>query len=76
MNERLRENPLRIFSARGNRGLPSYTPGEEVLLFLAAPGKLGLTAPIGLTQGKLPVTTLASGEKIITNTSLTENGTH
>lgn len=70
VNERLRENPLGIFSAAAIAGLPSYTSGEEVLLFLAAPGKLGLTAPIGLTQGKLPVTMLTSGEKTITNTSL------
>jgi hypothetical protein len=69
-DERVSENPQSIFSAAAIAGLPYYTPGEEALLFLATPGKLGLTAPIGLTQGKLPVTTLASGEKIITNTSL------
>ena len=69
-DERVSENPQSIFSAAAIAGLPSYTPGEEALLFLAAPGKLGLTAPIGLTQGKLPVATLSSGEKIITNTAL------
>lgn len=69
-DERVSENPQSIFSAAAIANLPQYTPGEEALLFLAAPGKLGLTAPIGLTQGKLPVTTLASGEKVITNTAL------
>lgn len=69
-DERVSENPQSIFSAAAIATLPRYTPGEEALLFLAAPGKFGLTAPIGLTQGKLPVTTLASGEKIITNTAL------
>jgi len=65
----LQENPRGFFAKAGIANLPNYRPGEEVLLFLAAPGKLGLTAPIGLTQGKLPVTTLTSGEKVITNTA-------
>ncbi len=69
-NDLIRENPQGIFAAAAIAGLPTYVPGEEVLLFLAAPGKLGLTAPIGLTQGKLPVSTLASGERVITNTAL------
>jgi len=51
-------------------GVPTYAPGEEVMLFLASEGKLGLTAPIGLFQGKLPVTATASGEKLITNSAL------
>jgi hypothetical protein len=69
-DERIREAPQGIFSAAAIAGLPSYSVGEEAVMFLAAPGRLGLTAPIGLTQGKLPVTTLASGEKVVTNSSL------
>jgi len=68
--EQVSENPQGVFSAAAIAGLPRYTPGEEALLFLAAPGRFGLTAPIGLAQGKLPVTTLPSGEKMITNTAL------
>lgn len=49
--------------------VPSYSPGEELLLFLASPGKLGLTAPVGLSQGKLPVKVTATGEKLIVNTA-------
>ena len=68
--KQISENSRSIFAAASIASLPNYTPGEEVLLFLAAPGKLGLTAPIGITQGKLPITTLPSGEKVITNTAL------
>lgn len=69
-DERISEAPLGIFSAAKIAGLPTYSVGEEAVVFLAAPGKLGLTTPIGLTQGKLPVTTLASGQKVVTNSSL------
>jgi len=68
----LQENPQGFAANAVIANLPNYLPGEEVLLFLAAPGKLGLTAPIGFTQGKLPVTTLTSGEKVITNTAFTK----
>lgn len=67
--DRIQENPQRVGSAIALANLPSYTIGEEALLFLAAPGKTGLTAPIGFTQGKLPISTLASGKKMITNTA-------
>lgn len=33
-------------------GLPRYQPGEHVLLFLAGTSRLGLTAPLGLGQGR------------------------
>ena len=51
-------------------GLPTYTPGENVLLFLAKPGKFGLTSPIGLQQGKWPITVGSTGKKSITNRAL------
>jgi hypothetical protein len=74
-NDRIREHPQGIFAKAALIGMPTYRPGEEVVLFLAAPGKLGLTSPIGLVQGKLPVTTLASGEKMVTNTALRKTAT-
>ena len=33
-------------------GLPRYQPGEQVVLFLAAPSRQGLSAPVGLGIGK------------------------
>jgi len=50
--------------------LPSYAKGEKALLFLARPGQMGITAPIGLFQGKLPISTSTTGEQVITNTAL------
>jgi hypothetical protein len=37
-------------------GLPEYEVGEEAVLFLTRESSLGLCAPVGLTQGKFPVT--------------------
>jgi hypothetical protein len=50
--------------------LPTYTKGEKTLLFLARPGQKGVTAPIGLFQGKLPISTSTTGGQVITNTAL------
>jgi hypothetical protein len=36
---------------KGMPGIPSYGKGEEVLLFLHADSRLGLTSPVGLSQG-------------------------
>lgn len=36
-------------------GLPHYQPGEHVLLFLAGVSRWGLTAPLGLGQGRFHV---------------------
>jgi hypothetical protein len=74
-NDRIRELPQGIFAKAALIGMPTYRLREEVVLFLAAPGKLGLTSPIGLVQGKLPITTLASGEKMVTNTALRKTAT-
>lgn len=58
-------------------GLPSYNRGEEAVLFLARAGKIGLTAPLGLAQGKMPVSAVTTGEKQVTNTALkTESAPH
>ena len=36
---------------KGIPGIPSYQRGEEVVLFLHADSRLGLTSPVGLFQG-------------------------
>jgi hypothetical protein len=42
------EAPLRF-------GLPEYAVGEEVVVFLTRESRLGLCAPVGLSQGKFSV---------------------
>jgi len=49
------------------RELPRYQAGEESIIFLSEEGSLGLTAPIGLQQGKFAVATDASGQKTVAN---------
>lgn len=38
-----------------DREIPRYEVGEEAVVFLSAPGGSGLTAPVGLAQGKFTV---------------------
>jgi hypothetical protein len=38
-----------------SRMLPTCAPGDEVVLFLHAPSRLGLTSPVGMDQGYLRV---------------------
>lgn len=47
------------------RDLPHYTVGEESVVFLSEAGVLGLTAPIGLKQGKFSVRTTESGKLVV-----------
>ncbi|MBI2980871.1 MAG: hypothetical protein HYY44_00950 [Deltaproteobacteria bacterium] len=47
--------------------LPTYKVGEENVIFLSGESDIGLTAPVGLLQGKFLVTSTASGEKKVTN---------
>jgi hypothetical protein len=51
--------PLRL-------GLPEYEVGEEVVLFLTRESKLGLCAPVGLSQGKFSVIR-AKGRVLVRN---------
>ena len=37
------------------RGLPEFSPGQEILLFLYPDSRLGLTSPVGLAQGMFRV---------------------
>lgn len=46
--------------------LPSYAEGEEAILFLSGASEIGLTAPVGLNQGKFTVQT-AQGRKWVAN---------
>ena len=52
--------------------LPRYENGEEVVLFLAKEGRIGLTSPLGLSQGKIPVSVSQTGQKMIKNMALQE----
>lgn len=54
--------------------LPRYESGEEAVLFLAKKGRIGLTSPLGLSQGKIPVSVSQTGQKMIKNTALREEG--
>jgi len=46
-------------------GIPTYAVGQEVLLFLNPPSSIGLTAPVGLSQGLFRVERGAGGKRII-----------
>lgn len=48
-------------------GLPHYEAGEHVLLFLAGVSRLGLTAPLGLGQGRFRVGEDVLGRKMLIN---------
>jgi len=46
-------------------GIPTYAVGEEVLLFLNPPSRIGLTSPVGLFQGLFRVGRDARGRRRI-----------
>lgn len=45
--------------------LPTYTVGEEVLLFLHPTSRYGFTSPVGLHQGKWSVVESGPGKKML-----------
>ncbi len=47
--------------------LPTYEVGEESLVFLSEEGPKGLTAPIGIFQGKFDMVTNTNGTRYIRN---------
>ena len=53
--ESIRFRQLTGGTAGAIRGLPEYSLGQEVLLFLYPDSKLGLTSPVGLAQGMFRV---------------------
>jgi len=46
-------------------GIPTYTVGQEVVLFLNPPSAIGLTAPVGLSQGLFSVEGTRDGKRRI-----------
>jgi hypothetical protein len=46
-------------------GMPRYTKGREVLLFLTPESKLGLSAPVGLAQGAFHVLTKGDRQVLV-----------
>ena len=47
--------------------MPQYKVGEEDVIFLSGESDVGLTAPIGIWQGKFDVKTSSTGEKLVVN---------
>ncbi len=66
------------FGARGFRiaGLPVFTKDQELVLFLAADSRIGLTSPIGLSQGAFSVFEDPRGRLTIVNGFKNLNLTH
>lgn len=54
-------DPLPDGTAASIIGMPRFTPGEEVVLFLYGESTLGFTSPIGLGQGVYRVEDTANG---------------
>jgi len=48
-------------------GQPRFEPGEEVVLFLYGESSLGLTAPVGLGQGKFTIFVDKQGRRLALN---------
>ena len=47
-------------------GMPSFAPGEEVVLFLTAPDRRGNPWPVGLSQGKFAVSRGVAKSVVVT----------
>jgi len=48
-----------------DRDLPHYQVGEESIVFLSAPGDSGITAPVGLGQGKFTVMETGGAKTVV-----------
>ncbi len=67
-SEVVQEGPVTIVGMNDLiANLPVYQVGEEVVVFLSAEGEIGLTAPVGLYQGKFSIVQAASGIKTVRN---------
>ena len=60
----------------GIAGLPVFSKGQELVLFLAADSRIGLTSPIGLAQGAFSVFEDRRGKLAIVNSFKNLNLTH
>lgn len=47
-------------------GLPTYAPGEEMVIFLSGESEAGFCSPIGLAQGKFPIVRRAGRAMVAT----------
>jgi len=52
---------------RRSAGVPAFTPGEELILFLYPESRAGLTSPVGLGQGKFLVRRDKAGRSVAVN---------
>ena len=59
--------PLSDGSTMRLPGLPTYVPGEEMVIFLSGESAAGFCSPIGLMQGKFPISRRA-GQATVTAT--------
>ena len=66
-NESIRFRQLSGGPAGGIRGLPEFSPGQEILLFLYPDSRLGLTSPVGLAQGMFRVGKGGRGGQAVLN---------
>ncbi|WP_287128787.1 hypothetical protein [Candidatus Cyanaurora vandensis] len=61
---------FRQYGASNDPGLPhlkGFQKGEEVLLLLRTPSKVGLTSPVGIEQGRFAIRDDAQGVKVAQN---------
>ena len=61
---------------KGIPGIPSYRRGEEVVLFLHADSRLGLTSPVGLSQGVFHLEDAGDGKRGLLNSLYNRNLTY
>jgi hypothetical protein len=52
---------------RARMGRKAYRTGQELLLFLTAPSKLGLSSPVGIEQGRFHVTRDPRSSPLVVN---------
>lgn len=57
-------------------GMPTYQKGQALLLFLHGDSRLGLTSPVGMTQGTFRARKLSSGEVGFMNPQRNRNLTY
>jgi hypothetical protein len=69
---------IQMMGSRGSSipGIPSYRKGQELLLFLHANSKLGLTSPVGMSQGTFKTQRLPGGEVGFINSQQNRNLTY
>ena len=56
-----------FFSNSSNTSFPRFENGQQYLLLMRAPSKIGLSSPIGLANGSFKITTLENNEEIAVN---------